>query len=90
MMLWQPNCERDRAVAAVAECGHLLWRAQEQALRADETLRRAIRVVDEAKLSLEEASRRLGRIDASVARASTAGSVPQVPVFVSGSLRLLA
>ncbi len=90
MTEWQPSSERERAVASVTECGHILWKAQERALRADETLRRAIRVVDEAKEALGDAARRLERIDAAAARAGPAGAVQQVPNASPGSLRLLA
>lgn len=60
-----PAAEQKRAIATVTECHIQLWRAREEARRVDEMLCRAIRGVEDAEHALDDAARRLDRMDAS-------------------------
>ena len=53
--------QRDRAVTSVSDCQAQLRRAQEDARKGGELLRRAVRDVEEAEVALGDATRRLGR-----------------------------
>lgn len=66
MSAWHPDSERERASAAVTRCAGQLRQAQEHARRSGETLRRALREVAEAEGVLEEAARRLDRVESSM------------------------
>lgn len=59
---WNPVSEEARAIAMVSKCSLQLWRAKESALAANETVRRAVRVVKDAEHALAEATRRLNRL----------------------------
>ena len=73
MSAWHPDSERERATAAVTRSAGRLRQAQEHARRSSETMRRALREVAEAEGALEEAARRLDRVES-----STAAVVPRV------------
>lgn len=63
---WQLASEQERAIVTVARCGLELRLAQEGARRAGEALRRAIRSVEQAEVSMGDARRRLYRMDMSL------------------------
>jgi hypothetical protein len=62
-----PAAEQKKAVATVTQCHLELWHAREDARRVDEMMRRAIRDVEDAESALDDAMRRLHRIDAPAA-----------------------
>ena len=61
MTTWHPNSERERTDATVSQCEGDLRLAHERARSAGETLRRALRGVEEAEEAFRLATRRLGR-----------------------------
>jgi GAF domain-containing protein len=63
MTAWHPGSEQERTSATVTQREGQLRRAQEHARRAGETLRRALRGVEEAESVLGEAKRRLDRME---------------------------
>lgn len=67
MTAWQPVSERDRATASATQCEGDLREARERARRANEALRRALRGVEEAEGAFHQATRRLYRIEYSMA-----------------------
>lgn len=61
--------EQERAVATVTQCELQLRRAQEDVRCTGEMLRRAVRSVENAEGELDDATRRLGRMEARMAKA---------------------
>lgn len=70
MSHWNPATERNRAAATVTYCELQLRRAHEDARRAGETFRRAMRGIEEAEAALGHDTRRLDRMSTSMSRRS--------------------
>jgi hypothetical protein len=80
MSAWHPDSERERASAAVTRCAGQLRQAREHARSAGETLRRAVRGVGEAEGVLEEAARRLDRVESSMPKVEPRVVYDRIPL----------
>lgn len=68
MTPWNLISEQDRAVATVHQCGNRLRQAQDEVRSASELLRRALRSLATVEGELEDATRRLNRLDRPLSR----------------------
>jgi hypothetical protein len=81
MSAWHPDSERERATAAVTRCAGQLRQAQEHARRSGEALRRALREVAETEGVLEDAARRLDRVESSTAAVEPRVVYDRIPLW---------